>query len=69
MCTKLYRFWCREKNQHSQQAFTHVELMGIILVAGILPSVVTAILAHTYDFHSVPKSSRLSQRPLITCIL
>jgi hypothetical protein len=69
MCTKLYRFWYRGKIQHSQQAFTHVELMGVIFVAGILPSVLTAILAQTYNFRSVPKLSRLSQSPLITYIL
>lgn len=53
MSIKAYRYLLSLKSKRGSQGFSQFELLGIILIAGVLPSLFTSVLAHKYDFHSI----------------
>jgi prepilin-type N-terminal cleavage/methylation domain-containing protein len=47
------------RKRNNQKGFTHVELLIVILITGIIPAIVTPPLVNHYDSQKISRSTSL----------
>jgi hypothetical protein len=59
------KYWYLLRATNSQQGFTQVELLYFIVIAGILPTVITSVLALNHSFGSVAPTNSSFSEPVV----